>query len=121
LVVLLAGCNGGTVDRHALANDSSTISSINCEGWLLARAVGRGRVTSNYASEHAEDLRRQAANLADALATRPADVGLRGRVRAAGRDAGLLASRLHRLRRHSSSRTAALELAQKFKAAGNCS
>ena len=47
--VVLAGCNGGTVDRHALTNDASTIGSINCEGWLLARAVDRDRVTERYA------------------------------------------------------------------------
>ena len=26
----LAGCNGGTVDRHALKNDASTLDSIAC-------------------------------------------------------------------------------------------
>ena len=67
--VLLAGCNGGTVDRQAFTNDASTIKSINCEGWLVARAVARGRVTSTYAREQAEELRLQAANLADALST----------------------------------------------------
>ena len=45
--VVLAGCNGGTVDRHALTNDAATIGSINCEAWLLARAVARDRVTAN--------------------------------------------------------------------------
>jgi len=27
----LAGCNGGTVDRHALKNDASTLDSIACD------------------------------------------------------------------------------------------
>ncbi len=119
-VALLAGCNGGTVDRHALTNDASTISSINCEGWLVARAVARGRVTANFAREQAEELRVQAANLADALGTRPTATGLEQRVRAAGKDAGVLASRLQRLR-HVSSRAAAAELAEQFEQAGGCS
>ena len=60
---MLAGCNGGTVDRHALTNDAGTIDSINCEAWLLARAVSRDRVTAYYAREQAEELGLQAANL----------------------------------------------------------
>jgi hypothetical protein len=47
--VVLAGCNGGVVDRHALTNDAATIGSINREGWLLACAVARDRVTAVYA------------------------------------------------------------------------
>src|SRR4029077_17577213 len=38
----LAGCNGGTVDRHALTNDTSTLDSIACEGALLAHDVAHG-------------------------------------------------------------------------------
>src|SRR5207244_1223441 len=49
VVSALVGCNGGTVDRHALTNDSSTLDSIACEGALLAADVARGRTTSFYA------------------------------------------------------------------------
>ena len=42
-VSALAGCNGGTVDRHALTKDASTLDSIACEGALLAHDVARGR------------------------------------------------------------------------------
>ena len=84
--VVLAGCNGGTVDRHALTNDAATIGSINCEAWLLARAVAHDRVTGTYAREQADALHLQAANLADALSTRPTAAGLASRVRARARN-----------------------------------
>ena len=46
----LAGCNGGTVDKQALTNDSSTLDSIACEGALLAHDVARGRTTKFFAA-----------------------------------------------------------------------
>ena len=49
VVSALVGCNGGTVDRHALTNDSSTLDSIACEGALLAADVARGRTTVDLA------------------------------------------------------------------------
>src|SRR5690348_17963309 len=61
-VLALAGCNGGTVDRHALTNDAGTIDSINCEAWLVSRAVARDRVTAYYTREQAEELGLQAAD-----------------------------------------------------------
>ena len=69
-VVVLAACNGGTVDRHALTNDSATIDSIACEGALLAHDVAQGKTTTFFAREQAEELRIQSSNLADALARR---------------------------------------------------
>ena len=63
----LAGCNGGTVDKQALTNDSSTLDSIACEGSLLAHDVARGRTTKFFAREQAEELRIQSSNFADAL------------------------------------------------------
>jgi len=120
-VVLLAGCNGGTVDRHALTNDAATIDSINCEGWLLARAVARGRTTSYYAREQAEELHLQAANFADALGRRATAQGLQRRVRAKARDAEQLAGRLQRLHDHPTDRLVARVLARQLKRAGNCS
>ena len=68
--LLLAGCNGGTVDRHALTNDAATLDSIACEGALLAGDVARGRTTTYFAREQAEELRIQSSNFADALAKR---------------------------------------------------
>ena len=69
-VLALAGCNGGTVDKHALTKDASTLDSIACEGALLARDVARGRTTTFFAREQAEELRIQSSNFADAAGDR---------------------------------------------------
>lgn len=121
VALALAGCNGGTVDRHALTNDASTIDSINCEAWLLSGAVARNRVTTYYAREQAEELAVQAANFADALAHRATGSGLEQRVRAKARDASVLSSRLWRLHDRPTDRDGARKLALRFKQAGSCS
>jgi hypothetical protein len=120
-VLVLAGCNGGTVDRHALTNDAATIDSINCEAWLLAGAVANDDVTSTYARIQAHQLSVQAANLADALSSRRTAAGLERRTRQKAQDAATLASRLDRLHDHPTDRDAALALARRFKQAGSCS
>ncbi|MDX6477249.1 MAG: hypothetical protein QOH95_2760 [Gaiellaceae bacterium] len=117
----VAGCNGGTVDRHALTNDSATIDSINCEAWLLSGEMARKRLTTYYAREQAEELGLQASNFADALSHRSTGSGLEPRVRAKARDASKLASRLRRLHDHPTDRTVAGLLSGTFKKAGNCS
>lgn len=121
VALALAGCNGGTVDRHALTNDAATIDSINCEAWLLSGAVARNRVTTYYAREQAEELAVQASNFADALAHRSTGSGLEQRVRAKAKDAAVLASRLWRLHDRPTDRAAARTLAGSFKQAGSCS
>lgn len=118
---VLTGCNGGTVDRHALTNDAATIDSVNCESWLLARADARGRLTEYFAREQAEELQIQAANFADALGKRPTAAGLEQRVRAKSREAAQLSSRLQQLHRHPNDHALAAQLADQFKQAGNCS
>jgi hypothetical protein len=120
-VLLVTGCNGGTVDRHALTNDAATIDSINCESWLLARADARGRLTKFFAREQAEELQIQAANFADALARRQTATGLEQRVRAKAGDAAKLSSRLKQLHAHPTDREVASQLAAQFKQAGSCS
>jgi hypothetical protein len=121
VALALTGCNGGTVDRHALTNDAATIDSINCEAWLLSGAVARDRVTTYYAREQAEELAIQAGNFADALAHRSTAAGLESRVRAKAKDASTLAARLWRLHDHPTDRTGARALATSFKQAGSCS
>jgi hypothetical protein len=121
VALALTGCNGGTVDRHALTNDAATIDSINCEAWLLSGAVARDRVTTSYAREQAAALALQAANFADALAHRPTSAGLEQRVRAKSKDASTLASRLRRLQHRPTDRSGARTLAASFKRAGSCS
>jgi hypothetical protein len=121
VLLALTGCNGGTVDRHALTNDASTIDSISCEAWLLSSAVARDRVTTSFAREQAEELAIQAGNFADALAHRPAAAGLEQRARAKAKDASILASRLRRLHDRPTDRNGARALADAFKRAGSCS
>jgi hypothetical protein len=121
VVLALTGCNGGSVDRHALTNDTATIDSINCEAWLLSGAVARDRVTTDYAREQAEELAVQAGNFADALAHRSTATDLRRRVRVKAKDAARLASQLWKLHDHPTDRDGARKLALRFKQAGSCS
>jgi hypothetical protein len=119
-VVLLAACNGGTVDRHALTNDSATIDSVACEGALLAHNVSAGRTTANFAREQADALRIQASNFADALASRPTSASLERRVRAKGAEAGRLAQTLTRLHDDPSNKQLASTIATQLAHLGGC-
>jgi hypothetical protein len=119
-VAVLAGCNGGTVDRHALTNDSATLDSIACEGALLADQVVDGKTTTNFTREQAEELAIQSANLADALARRPALPSIEQKVRAKARDASRLAQTLHRLQHNPSDRTVAAAVERQLTALGGC-
>jgi hypothetical protein len=120
-VLALVGCNGGTVDRHALTNDAATLDSIACEGAVVANGVARGRTTVVFAREQAEELQIQASNLADALGRRPTVSGLETRVRQKARDAAEIAGLLQRLHDHPGDRTAGAALERALKSAGNCS
>jgi len=119
-VVALVGCNGGTVDRHALTNDAATLDSIACEGAVVADGVARGRTTVFYAREQAEELRIQASNLADALGRRPTVSGLERRVREKARDAARLAGLLQRLHDHPGDRAVGAALERALRNAGSC-
>jgi hypothetical protein len=118
--VLLAGCNGGTVDRHALTNDAASVHSMACEGALLAHDVAQGKTTVYFAREQAEALRIQASDLADALARRKALVSIERKVRAESRDAAKLSATLQRLRDHPSDRRVAASVEQQLKKLGGC-
>ena len=96
-MLALAGCNGGTVDRHALTKDASTLDSIACEGALLAHDVARGRTTTYFAREQAEELRVQSSNFADALSRRKALPEIEQKVRKTAKKAAKLAAMLQRL------------------------
>jgi hypothetical protein len=119
-VLVATGCNGGTVDRHALTNDASTIDSMNCEAALLADATARHRATVFFVREQAEELHLQSANLAHALSIRSTSPGLEQRVRAKAADAGILARRLQQLHDHPNDRPIGARLERKFKRAGGC-
>jgi hypothetical protein len=120
LVAVVAGCNGGTVDRHALTNDAATLDSISCEGALLAGDVARGRTTSYFAREQAEELRIQSSNFADALSRRKALPSIVGRVRAKAKQAAVLAGVLQRLHDHPSDHAVGAAVAIRLTRLGGC-
>src|SRR5881392_2682022 len=114
---VLAGCNGGTVDRHALTKDASTLDSIACEGALLAHDVAHGRTTAYFAREQAEELRIQSSNLADAFSRRKTVRGIEKKVRKKAKDAARLASTLQRLHDHPTGRAVGAAVEQVLKKA----
>jgi hypothetical protein len=118
--LLLAGCNGGTVDRHALKNDSDTLDSIACEGALLAHDLARGRTTTFFAREQAEELWIQSSNFADALSRRKTVPGIERQVRQKASDAAKLAATLRRLHDHPSDRSGGAEIANALENMGDC-
>jgi hypothetical protein len=97
LVLALAGCNGGTVDRHALKRDAENVASLASEGGLLADDVSRGRSTKYFVRVHAKELSRKASNLEDALAERPTSPGITSDVRKLSKLAGKVSRELERL------------------------
>jgi CRP-like cAMP-binding protein len=116
----LAGCNGGTVDRQALTNDAATLDSIACEGALLAHDVARGRSTTFFAREQAEELRIQASNFADALSRRKTLPQIEQKVREKANEASQLASILQRLHDHPGDRTVGSAVARALEKMGGC-
>src|SRR5215207_11067 len=71
LALIVVGCNGGTVDRHAMEKDAEAIDSLACEGALLANEIAYRASTPQFSRVHAGDLRTKASNFADALSVRP--------------------------------------------------
>jgi hypothetical protein len=120
LTLALAGCNGGTVDRHALGNDGDAVDSLACEGRLLARDVAGGRSTTRFTRTHAGELLQLASNLEDALSERPTAAGIEAEVRALARRAGQIAQLLERLQRSPRDRDVARELEPRLQEAGDC-
>ena len=116
----LAGCNGGTVDKHALTKDASTLDSIACEGALLAHDVARGRTTTYFAREQAEELQIQSSNFADALSRRATVPEIEQKVRKKAKDAAQLASTLQRLQDHPADRTLGATVERALKKMGSC-
>jgi hypothetical protein len=112
LVLALAGCNGGTVDRHALQRDAENVASLAGEGGLLADDVSRGRSTKYFVRVHAKELSRKASNLEDALAERPTSPGITSDVRRLSKLAGKVSRELERLHRHPTDRRVAVSLKQ---------
>jgi hypothetical protein len=118
--VLLAGCNGGTVDRHALTYVSACIGSMSCEGALRAHDIAHGTSAVYFAREQGEELRILSSNLADALAKRKALASIERKVRAKSKEAAKLASILQRLHDHPSDRDVAAAVERQLKKLGGC-
>jgi hypothetical protein len=116
----LAGCNGGTVDRHALAKDSEAVDSLACEGRLLAADVTDGEGTSAFLRVHAGELEQRASNFADALGKRPTSDGIEDDVRALARKAGRVARLLGTLGESRDDRGRAGEVERKLAVEGDC-
>jgi hypothetical protein len=112
LAIALTGCNGGTVDRHALKRDAEKVASLATEGGLLANDVAKGSSTTYFARVHAEELSRAASDLADALAKRPTSPGIESDVRKLSRVAGKVSRHLDQLHLHPTSRSVARSLEQ---------
>lgn len=110
LVLALAGCNGGTVDKHALQRDAENVASLASEGGLLADDVSRGRSTKYFVRVHAKELSRKASNLEDALAERPTTPGITSDVRKLSQLAGKVSRELERLHLHPTDRGVAASL-----------
>jgi hypothetical protein len=106
----LAGCNGGTVDGHALKRDAEKLSSLATEGELLANDVSKGASTKYFARVHAKELSDEASHLEDALAERPTAAGIEPEVRKLSRLAGKVAATLEQLHLHPTDRDVAESL-----------
>jgi hypothetical protein len=119
LVAALAGCNGGTVDRHALKQDSEAIDSLACEGALLANDAGKGATTHNFVEVHAGELAQTASNFADALSERPTLPAIERDVRAEARKAGMIAGLLDQLK-EDPDRPVAESLRDRLEKQGGC-
>jgi hypothetical protein len=117
---LVTACNGGTVDRHALKQDSDAIDSLACEGALLARDVARGRSTRFFARVHADELAVSASHFEDALSERPTLEPIRAKVRAEARKAGRIADLLDELHRHPADDRVAERLRPQLEREGDC-
>ena len=108
----LAGCNGGTVDKHALKRDAEKVGSLATEGDLLAKDMSKGASTKNFARVHAEELSRSASNFADALATRPISPGIAAKVHKLARLAAKVSAQLEQLHLHPTNRAVARVMRQ---------
>jgi len=111
----LAGCNGGTVDAHALQRDAETVGSLATEGELLADDVSKGASTKVFARVHAKELSQAASNLEDALSERPTSEGIETDVRKLARLAGKVSAELEQLHLHPTDRMVAESLKQPLK------
>ena len=120
VLLLLAGCNGGTVDLHAIQNDSEAIDSLACEGALLANEVAHGATTGAFTRVHAGELAMRASNFEDALSQRPTTPGIEKAVRAEAKKAGKIAGLLSALESDPGDAQRGAELKGQLEQEGDC-
>jgi hypothetical protein len=100
LVFTLAGCNGGTVDEHALKRDAQKVGSLATEGELMANDVSKGASTKYFVRVHAKELSGAASDFEDSLAKRPTSSGITSDVRELSKLAGRVSRELEQLHLH---------------------
>jgi hypothetical protein len=115
LVLALVGCNGGTVDKHALNRDAEKVASLATEGGLLANDVSKGRSTTYFVRVHAKELSGAASGFQVSLAKRPTSPGMTSDVRKLSKLAGKLSRELEQLHLHPTDRSVAERLKQPLK------
>jgi hypothetical protein len=112
LVFALAGCNGGTVDKHALKRDAEKVGSLATEGELMANDVSKGASTKYFVRVHAKELSGAARDFEDSLAKRPTSPGITSDVRKLSKLAGKVSRELEQLHLHPTDRNVAKSLKQ---------
>jgi hypothetical protein len=120
LIAMVAGCNGGTVDQHALDKDSEAIDSLACEGALLADEIAHTASVTTFSRVHANELQTRASNYEDALSTRPTTPGIEQAVREEAKKAGAIAHLFGELAADPSNPELAAALKPKFEQQGDC-
>jgi hypothetical protein len=120
LILVVSACNGGTVDSHALKQDSDAIDSLACEGALLANEIANTASTSPFSRVHAGELAVRASNFADALSQRPTTPGIEKAVRDEARKAGAIADLLEQLESNPTDVARAAGLKERLEKAGDC-
>jgi hypothetical protein len=120
VIALAAGCNGGTVDQHALDKDSEAIDSLACEGALLADEIAHTASITTFSRVHAGELQTRASNFQNALSTRPTTPGIEPAVREEAKKAGAVADLYGQLAADPSNPELAASLKPKFEQQGGC-
>jgi hypothetical protein len=117
---VLSGCNGGTVDQHALDKDSEASDSRACEGALLANEIANTASLTPFSRVHAAELSTRASNFQDALSTRPTALGIERAVRKEAKKAGAVAELFDQLEADPSNPELATKLKPRFEQQGGC-
>ena len=75
-VGVLSACKGGAMTPWRLQQDADSLASIAADGELLAAETAKGESTGPFTTVHARELRQEADQLADVVASTEPDPGL---------------------------------------------